>query len=98
MGVGAVLFFSASSIPHLLGVLKTASPKGHQRDLLCLKGGRMPQGGLFGLSDHLMPLSAFGDPLGEPAWIVHFEVIRPATVAALAYRAMPANSTEDYSF
>lgn len=58
----------------------------------------MPQARLFGLSDHLMPLSDFGDPLGELARIVDFEVIRPATVAAMAYRAMPANSTADYSY
>ena len=45
----------------------------------------MRQAGLFGLSDHLKRLSAFGDPLEELARIVDFEVFRPALVAALAY-------------
>jgi hypothetical protein len=39
---------------------------------------------LFGLSDHLKRLSAFGDPLEELARIVDFEVFRPVLVAALA--------------
>ena len=45
----------------------------------------MRQAGLFGLSDHLKRLSAFGDPLEELVRIVDFEVFRPALVEALAY-------------
>lgn len=45
----------------------------------------MRQAGLFGLSDHLKQLSAYGDPLEELARIVDFEVFRPALAAALAY-------------
>ena len=45
----------------------------------------MRQAGLFGLSDHLKRLSDYGDPLEELAWIVDFEVFRPALVGALAY-------------
>lgn len=45
----------------------------------------MRQAGLFGLSDHLKRLSAFGDPLEELSRIVDFEVFRPALVEALAY-------------
>jgi hypothetical protein len=45
----------------------------------------MRQAGLFGLSDHLKRLSAYGDPLEELVRIVDFEVFRPALVAALAY-------------
>lgn len=46
----------------------------------------MRQAGLFGLSDHLKRLSAYGDPLEELGLIINFEVFRPTLVAALAYR------------
>lgn len=45
----------------------------------------MRQQGLFGLSDHLKRLSAYGDPLEVLAAVVDFEVFRPTLVAALAY-------------
>jgi hypothetical protein len=45
----------------------------------------MRQAGLFGLSDHLKRLSAYGDPLEELGGIIYFEVFRPVLVAALAY-------------
>jgi transposase, IS5 family len=45
----------------------------------------MRQAGLFGLSDHLKRLSAYGDPLEELDRIIAFEVFRPVLVAALAY-------------
>ena len=45
----------------------------------------MRHGGLFGLSDHLKRLSAYGDPLEELGRIVDFEVFRPTLAAALAY-------------
>jgi len=45
----------------------------------------MRQAGLFGLSDHLKRLSAYGDPLEELARIIVFEGFRPTLVAALAY-------------
>lgn len=45
----------------------------------------MRQAGLFGLSDHLRRLSAYGDPLEELGRIIDFEVFRPVLVAALAY-------------
>ena len=45
----------------------------------------MRQGGLFGLSDHLKRLSAYGDPLEELGRIVDFEVFRSTLAAALAY-------------
>ncbi|EHJ58593.1 transposase [Novosphingobium pentaromativorans] len=44
----------------------------------------MRQAGLFGLSDHLKRLSAYGDPLEELGLIINFEVFRPTLVAALA--------------
>ena len=47
----------------------------------------MRQAGLFGLSDHLKRLSAYGDPLEELGRIVDFEALRPTLVAALAYGA-----------
>lgn len=45
----------------------------------------MRQARLFGLSDNLKRLSAYGDTLEELAGIVDFEVFRPALVEALAY-------------
>ena len=45
----------------------------------------MRQAGLFGLSDHLKRLSAYGDPLEELGRIVDFEAFRPVLSAALAY-------------
>jgi transposase, IS5 family len=45
----------------------------------------MRQAGLFGLSDHLKRLSAYGDPLEELGRIIDFEAFRPTLVAALAY-------------
>lgn len=45
----------------------------------------MRQAGLFGLSDHLKRLSAFGDPLEEMVRVVDFEAFRPVLDAALAY-------------
>jgi transposase, IS5 family len=45
----------------------------------------MRQAGLFGLSDHLKRLSAYGDPLEELSGIIDFEAFRPTLVAALAY-------------
>ena len=45
----------------------------------------MRQAGLFGLSDHLKRLSAYGDPLEELHRVVDFEIFRPVLVAALAY-------------
>ena len=45
----------------------------------------MHQAGLFGLSDHLKRLSAYGDPLEELGRIIDFEVFLPVLVAALAY-------------
>lgn len=45
----------------------------------------MRQAGLFGLSEHLKRLSAYGDPLEELGRIIHFEAFRPVLVAALAY-------------
>lgn len=45
----------------------------------------MRQQGLFGLSDHLKRLSAYGDPLEVLAQVVDFEAFRPTLVAALAY-------------
>ena len=42
--------------------------------------------GFFGLSDHLMPLSAHGDPLEELGRIIDFEAFRPMLVAALAHK------------
>ena len=45
----------------------------------------MRQAGLFGLSEHLKRLSAFGDPLEEMARIIDFEAFRPALEAALSY-------------
>ena len=44
----------------------------------------MRQAGLFGLSDHLKPLSAHGDPLEELSRIIDFEEFRSTLVAALA--------------
>ena len=44
----------------------------------------MRQAGLFGLSDHLKRLSAYGDPLEELSRIIDFEAFRPELVAALA--------------
>ena len=40
---------------------------------------------LFGLSDHLKRLSAYGDPLEELERIIDFEAFRPTLIAALAY-------------
>jgi len=37
----------------------------------------MRQAGLFGLSDHLKRLSAYGDPLEELGRIIDFEAFRP---------------------
>ena len=45
----------------------------------------MHQAGLFGLSDHLKRLSAYGDPLEELERIIDFEAFRPTLIAALAY-------------
>jgi hypothetical protein len=45
----------------------------------------MRQAGLFGLSDHLNRLSAYGYPLEELARIIDFEGFRPTLVAALAH-------------
>jgi transposase, IS5 family len=45
----------------------------------------MRQQGLFGLSDHLQRLSAYGDPLEVLAQVVNFEAFRSTLVAALAY-------------
>lgn len=45
----------------------------------------MRQSGLFGLSDHLKRLSAYGDPLEELGRIVDFEGFGPTLDAALAY-------------
>ncbi|MGE3745526.1 MAG: transposase [Sphingomonadaceae bacterium] len=45
----------------------------------------MRQAGLFGLSDHLKRLSAYGDPLEELCRIIDFEAFRPTLAAALAY-------------
>ena len=45
----------------------------------------MRQAGLFGLSDHLKRLSAYGDPLEELGRIIDFEGFRPTLAAALAY-------------
>ena len=45
----------------------------------------MRQAGLFGLSDHLKRLSAYGDPLEELGRIIDFEAFRPVLDAALAY-------------
>lgn len=45
----------------------------------------MRQAGLFGLSDHLKRLSAYGDPLEELGRIVDFEGFRATLAAALAY-------------
>jgi hypothetical protein len=44
----------------------------------------MRQAGLFGLSDHLKRLSAYGDPLEELSQIIDFEAFRPTLVAGLA--------------
>src|SRR3546814_13843173 len=43
------------------------------------------QAGLFGLSDHLKRLSAYGDSLEELGRIIDFEAFRPTLRAALAY-------------
>ena len=45
----------------------------------------MRQAGLFGLSDHLKRLSAYGDPLEELDRIIDFEAFRPTLAAALTY-------------
>src|SRR5579863_2839733 len=45
----------------------------------------MHHAGLFGLSDHLKRLSAYGDPLEELERIIDFEAFRPTLIAALAY-------------
>ena len=45
----------------------------------------MRQQGLFGLSEHLKRLSAYGDSLEVLAQVVDFEAFRPTLVAALAY-------------
>jgi len=45
----------------------------------------MRQAGLFGLSDHLKRLSAYGDPLEELDRIIDFEAFRPTLAAALAH-------------
>lgn len=45
----------------------------------------MRQARLFGLSDHLKRLSAYGDPLEALQRIVDFDIFRPTLVAALAY-------------
>tara|TARA_R110002124_G_C8908402_1_gene510381 strand:+ start:1388 stop:1669 length:282 start_codon:yes stop_codon:yes gene_type:complete len=46
----------------------------------------MHQAGLFGLSDHLKRLSAYGDPLKQLDQIIDFEAFRPALVAAPKHR------------
>jgi len=45
----------------------------------------MRQAGLFGLSDHLKRLSAYGDPLEQLGRIIDFEAFRPTLTAALSY-------------
>lgn len=45
----------------------------------------MRQRGLFGLSDHLKRLSAYGDLLEVLVRVVDFEVFRPTLMASLAY-------------
>ncbi len=45
----------------------------------------MKQAGLFGLSDHLKRLSAFGDPLEELGRVIDFEGFRPILDGALGY-------------
>ena len=45
----------------------------------------MKQAGLFGLSDHLKRLSAFGDPLEELGRVIDFEGFRPILEDALCY-------------
>jgi len=45
----------------------------------------MRQAGLFGLSDHLNRLAAYGDPLEELGRIIDFELFSPPLVAALTY-------------
>jgi IS5 family transposase len=45
----------------------------------------MRQAGLFGLSEHLKRLSAYGDPLEELGRIIDFEGFRLPLVAALTY-------------
>lgn len=45
----------------------------------------MRQAGLFGLSDHLKRLSAYGDPLEELGRIIDFDLFGPTLAAALAY-------------
>lgn len=45
----------------------------------------MRQAGLFGLSDHLKLLSAYGDPLEELSRIIDFGAFRATLIAALAY-------------
>ena len=45
----------------------------------------MKQAGLFGLSDHLKRLSAFGDPLEELGQVIDFEGFRPILDSALGY-------------
>ncbi len=45
----------------------------------------MKKSGLFGLSDHLMRLSANGNPLKQLGRIVDFEGFRPILENALAY-------------
>lgn len=45
----------------------------------------MRQAGLFGLSDHLKRLSAFGDPLEVLGQVVDFEVFRPTLEKSLGY-------------
>jgi IS5 family transposase len=47
----------------------------------------MRQAGLFGLSEHLKRLSAYGDPLEQLGRIIDFEAFRPTLTAALAYGA-----------
>ena len=45
----------------------------------------MKQAGLFGLSEHLKRLSAFGDPLEELGRVIDFEGFRPILEDALGY-------------
>ena len=45
----------------------------------------MRQAGLFGLSEHLKRLSAYGDPLEQLGRIIDFEAFRPTLTAALVY-------------
>lgn len=45
----------------------------------------MKEAGLFGLSDHLKRLSAFGDPLEELGRVIDFEGFRPILEGALGY-------------